>query len=202
MRHGSAQLIKSSGLLLDSPEVLLVGLGGELGARTSGEGHRSGAGRDGRGPPVLRQARLRRRRARRPDSVHPRRPGHPSRVPGEPMSTESPTPPTPVGAKTIHFGLQVSDRNRSLDFSRSLGYEVVGTVPDTEIGHLTMLELPATSSSPSRWSPTRPTPDRPASATSSSRSTRCTTRSLHCAPTGSSTRPNQRLTPHRLETGS
>jgi lactoylglutathione lyase len=50
--------------------------------------------------------------------------------------------PRPVGARTIHFGLRVSDRERSIDFYRSLGYEVVGTVPDTEIGHLTMLKLP------------------------------------------------------------
>jgi catechol 2,3-dioxygenase-like lactoylglutathione lyase family enzyme len=58
------------------------------------------------------------------------------------MSTESQTPPSPVGTRTIHFGLRVSDRGRSLDFYRSLGYEVVGTVPETEIGHLTMLKLP------------------------------------------------------------
>jgi lactoylglutathione lyase len=58
------------------------------------------------------------------------------------MSSEPLTPPTPVGTRTIHFGLRVSDRRRSLDFYRSLGYEVVGTVPETEIGHLTMLKLP------------------------------------------------------------
>ncbi len=58
------------------------------------------------------------------------------------MSTSSRTPSTPVATRTIHFGLLVSDRNLSLDFYRSLGYEVVGTVPDTEIGHLTMLKLP------------------------------------------------------------
>jgi lactoylglutathione lyase len=57
------------------------------------------------------------------------------------MSTV-PSAPTPVGARTIHFGLRVGDRRRSLDFYRSLGYEVVGTVPETEIGHLTMLKLP------------------------------------------------------------
>ncbi len=58
------------------------------------------------------------------------------------MNTESPMSPTPVGTRTIHVGLRVSDRRRSLDFYRSLGYEVVGTVPETEIGHLTMLKLP------------------------------------------------------------
>jgi len=47
-----------------------------------------------------------------------------------------------VGVRTIHFGLRVSDRSRSLYFYRSLGYEVVGTVPETDIGHLTMLKLP------------------------------------------------------------
>jgi lactoylglutathione lyase len=36
----------------------------------------------------------------------------------------------------------VSDRGRSLGFYRSLGYVVVGTVTETEIGHLTMLKLP------------------------------------------------------------
>ena len=58
------------------------------------------------------------------------------------MSNESGTPSTPVGTRTIHFGLRVSDRDRSLDFYRSLGYEVIGTVPGTEIGFLTMLKLP------------------------------------------------------------
>ena len=50
------------------------------------------------------------------------------------MSSGSPTRRPPVGARTIHLGLRVGDRDRSLEFYRSLGYEVVGTVPDTEIG--------------------------------------------------------------------
>ena len=47
-----------------------------------------------------------------------------------------------VGRRTIHVGLRVSDRQRSLKFYRSLGYDVVGEVSDTPIGHLTMLKLP------------------------------------------------------------
>ena len=47
-----------------------------------------------------------------------------------------------VGRRTIHLGLRVSDRNRSLAFYRSLGYEVVGEVANTPIGQLTMLKLP------------------------------------------------------------
>ena len=58
------------------------------------------------------------------------------------MSNGSGTSSTAVGTRTIHFGLRVSDRDRSLDFYRSLGYEVIGTVPGTEIGFLTMLKLP------------------------------------------------------------
>ena len=44
--------------------------------------------------------------------------------------------------KTLHVGLRVSDLERSLDFYTALGYEVVGTVPETELGTLTMLKLP------------------------------------------------------------
>jgi lactoylglutathione lyase len=44
--------------------------------------------------------------------------------------------------RTLHVGLQVEDLERSLEFYRSLGYEVVGTVPATEFGELTMLKLP------------------------------------------------------------
>lgn len=128
-------------------------------------GDRPGAGRHGRGTPIVRQARWRRCPARRPDGVHPRRAGHPPRVPGEAMNTESPMSPTPVGTRTIHVGLRVSDRRRSLDFYRSLGYEVVGTVPETEIGHLTMLKLPGDefvtiAGRPARRQPARPQPHR------------------------------------------
>ena len=44
--------------------------------------------------------------------------------------------------RTLHIGLRVADREASLAFYRALGYEIVGTVPDTPIGHLTMLKLP------------------------------------------------------------
>ncbi|WP_076260799.1 VOC family protein [Intrasporangium flavum] len=44
--------------------------------------------------------------------------------------------------RTLHIGLRVSDLTRSLAFYRVLGYEVVGTVPETEFGSLTMLKLP------------------------------------------------------------
>lgn len=44
--------------------------------------------------------------------------------------------------RTLHFGLRVADLDRSLEFSTALGYEVVGRVPETPIGELTMLKLP------------------------------------------------------------
>lgn len=44
--------------------------------------------------------------------------------------------------RTLHFGLRVADPGRSLAFYTALGYEVVGEVPETGIGHLTMLKLP------------------------------------------------------------
>ena len=43
--------------------------------------------------------------------------------------------------RTLHFGLRVSDLDRSLAFYTGIGFEVVGTVPETGIGHLTMLKL-------------------------------------------------------------
>jgi lactoylglutathione lyase len=45
--------------------------------------------------------------------------------------------------RTLHVGLRVADRERSLAFYTAVGYEVVGEVPETGIGHLTMLKLPA-----------------------------------------------------------
>ena len=45
--------------------------------------------------------------------------------------------------RTLHFGLHVTDLERSLAFYRALGYQVVGDVPETGMGHLTMLKLPA-----------------------------------------------------------
>jgi lactoylglutathione lyase len=47
------------------------------------------------------------------------------------------------GMRTLHVGLRVTDRERSLAFYVAVGYEVVGEVAETSIGHLTMLKLPA-----------------------------------------------------------
>jgi lactoylglutathione lyase len=44
--------------------------------------------------------------------------------------------------RTLHFGLRVADLDRSLAFYTAVGYDVVGTVPDTPFGDLTMLKLP------------------------------------------------------------
>jgi len=44
--------------------------------------------------------------------------------------------------RTLHVGLRVADLEQSLGFYRAVGYEVVGEVPETGIGHLTMLKLP------------------------------------------------------------
>jgi catechol 2,3-dioxygenase-like lactoylglutathione lyase family enzyme len=44
--------------------------------------------------------------------------------------------------RTLHVGLRVEDLERSLGFYTSLGYDVIGTVPETELGSLTMLKLP------------------------------------------------------------
>lgn len=44
--------------------------------------------------------------------------------------------------RTLHFGLRVADLDRALAFYTALGYEVVGSVPETPLGRLTMLKLP------------------------------------------------------------
>ena len=44
--------------------------------------------------------------------------------------------------RTLHIGLRVADLERSLAFYGHLGYAVLGTVPVTELGRLTMLKLP------------------------------------------------------------
>jgi lactoylglutathione lyase len=44
--------------------------------------------------------------------------------------------------RTLHVGLRVTDLDRSLAFYAALGYEVLGRVPETEFGSLTMLKLP------------------------------------------------------------
>jgi lactoylglutathione lyase len=45
--------------------------------------------------------------------------------------------------RTLHFGVRVADLDRSLAFYTAVGYEIVGTVPETPIGRLIMLKLPA-----------------------------------------------------------
>jgi lactoylglutathione lyase len=44
--------------------------------------------------------------------------------------------------RTLHVGLRVADLERSLAFYTGLGYGVVGHVPETGFGRLTMLKLP------------------------------------------------------------
>ena len=44
--------------------------------------------------------------------------------------------------RTLHFGLRVTDLERSLAFYSAIGYEVVGSVPETPLGSLTMIKLP------------------------------------------------------------
>jgi len=44
--------------------------------------------------------------------------------------------------RTLHFGLRVADLERSLAFYIAVGYEVIGSVPETAFGSLTMLKLP------------------------------------------------------------
>ena len=44
--------------------------------------------------------------------------------------------------RTLHCGLRVTDLERSIAFYTTVGYEVVGSVPETPLGHLTMLKLP------------------------------------------------------------
>jgi lactoylglutathione lyase len=44
--------------------------------------------------------------------------------------------------RTLHIGIPVTDLERSLAFYTGLGYSVLGKVPATEFGSLTMLKLP------------------------------------------------------------
>jgi lactoylglutathione lyase len=44
--------------------------------------------------------------------------------------------------RTLHLGLRVTDLDRSIAFYSCLGYEVLGGVPGTDLGALTMLKLP------------------------------------------------------------
>jgi len=47
-----------------------------------------------------------------------------------------------MSMRTLHFGLRVADIDQSLAFYTAVGYAVVGTVPGTPLGDLTMLKLP------------------------------------------------------------
>jgi lactoylglutathione lyase len=44
--------------------------------------------------------------------------------------------------RTLHFGLRVSDLERSLAFYTAVGYTVIGTVEGTAFGTLTMIQPP------------------------------------------------------------
>ena len=44
--------------------------------------------------------------------------------------------------RTLHLGIRVADIQRSIAFYSALGYEVLGELPATELGGLTMLQLP------------------------------------------------------------
>jgi lactoylglutathione lyase len=44
--------------------------------------------------------------------------------------------------RTLHVGIRVADPDRAVGFYTALGYEVVGRVPDSPAGQLTMLRLP------------------------------------------------------------
>jgi catechol 2,3-dioxygenase-like lactoylglutathione lyase family enzyme len=38
--------------------------------------------------------------------------------------------------RTLHFGLRVTDLDRSLAFYTGVGYEIIGSAPDTPVGDL------------------------------------------------------------------
>ncbi len=44
--------------------------------------------------------------------------------------------------RTLHIGLRVADLDRSVAFYTAVGYDIVGDVAETGLGHLTMLSLP------------------------------------------------------------
>src|SRR5215218_5473032 len=91
--------------------------------------------------------------------------------------------------RTLHLGLRVADLDRSLAFYTAVGYEVVGEVPDTDLGHLTCSSCPVTSlsrSSSSTIRTARLSAPTPASAISSSTSTPWTPCSASSQP-GAST---------------
>ena len=43
--------------------------------------------------------------------------------------------------RTLHVGIRVADPDRAVAFYTAVGYEVVGRVPDSSAGQLTMLKL-------------------------------------------------------------
>ena len=44
--------------------------------------------------------------------------------------------------RTLHVGLRVADPDRAVAFYTAVGYQVVGRVPESPAGQLTMLKLP------------------------------------------------------------
>lgn len=48
--------------------------------------------------------------------------------------------------RTLHFGLRVASLERSIAFYRAAGYELVGNMPKTEFGNLTVRNSPTTNS--------------------------------------------------------
>ena len=44
--------------------------------------------------------------------------------------------------RTLHVGIRVADPDRAVAFYAAVGYDVVGRVPDSPAGQLTMLKLP------------------------------------------------------------
>ena len=93
----------------------------------------------GEGRPFFGEMKAGRCSSGRPDRVPPGRSRHPPPVPGDRIVG------TAVGGarmRTLHIGLRVGDLDRSLGFYGKVGYDVVGTVPETEFGSLTMLKLP------------------------------------------------------------
>lgn len=44
--------------------------------------------------------------------------------------------------RTLQVAFRVSDRADAVAFYSAVGYEVIGEVPETPLGHLTMLKLP------------------------------------------------------------
>ena len=99
--------------------------------------------------------------------------------------------------RTLHIGLRVADLDRSLAFYTAVGYEVVGSVPETPIGALTMLKLPDDEFVTIELvdDPQGAAPSAPVSATSSSRSSRWTPPSPRSPPASKPRTADHRMTP-------